>query len=79
MNSTIYENDITRFIYGETSAKENRLIVEALRNNPALAAHYEMMIETIAALDKIEYEPNPTSIEIIMEQAASHLGSLEHQ
>lgn len=79
MRSTFTETDILRYLYGECSEQENRLIREELKKNLVLKSYYCKMKETIAELDTFEAEPDPTSVSIILEYSASHHDSLEHQ
>lgn len=79
MKTTPTEADILRYIYGETSAQENKWIEDGLKQSAHLKIYYTRMMETVAELDTIEgFEPDQTSINIIMESSASHQSSLEH-
>lgn len=78
MSSTFTETDILRFIYEETNPSESKAIREELRKNLSLRSYYDRMMETKKQLDTIELDPDPTSVNIILEYSASHHDSLEH-
>ena len=79
MSSTFTETDILRFIYAETSEEENRQIREELKKNLQLQSYYNRMKETMREMEELEFDPDPTTVNIILEYSASHHNSLEHQ
>ena len=78
MSSTFTETDVLRLIYGEANPAEAKAIHEELRKNLSLKSYYDRMMETKMELDTIELEPDPTTVNIILEYSASHHDSLEH-
>lgn len=75
MNSTITQEDILRYIYKDTSQQEHVVIEEAINKDRALKLFYLESLTTLKHLDQIELSPSPTSISIILDEAAqsSHL------
>jgi len=78
MNKTFTETDVLRYIYDETDPKESKGIREELKKNLALKSYYDRMKETQLELEKVNTDPDPTSVNIILEYSASHHDSLEH-
>jgi len=75
MNSTITQEDILRYIYKDTSPQEHVLIEEAINKDRALKLFYLESLNTLKHLDMVTISPSPTSISIILDEAAqsSHL------
>jgi hypothetical protein len=68
--SEIYnQDDLIRYIYNETSAEENLHIQHLLQHNLSAKEEYESLKEMIGTLDNASLDPDPTSIQIIMEHA----------
>lgn len=78
MSITFTETDVLRYLYEETNPTESKAIAEELKKNVALRSYYDRMLETKLQLEKEMEEPDPTSINIILEYSASHHDSLEH-
>ncbi|TNE80802.1 MAG: hypothetical protein EP332_06160 [Bacteroidetes bacterium] len=79
MSNTFTETDILRYLYGETTPAENKAIAEELKKNINLRSYYDRMVETQKELEKVFEEPDPTSVNIILEYSqATHHDSLEH-
>ncbi len=79
MSNTFTESDVLRYLYGETNPAESKAISEELKKNLNLRSYYDRMMETKKELDKVFEEPNPTSVNIILEYSqATHHDSLEH-
>ena len=72
MRKTITPEDLVRFIYRETTDAEELQIVEALAANPDLLHEYRSLVKAVTALDSALMEPDPTSVNIIMEYSAAH-------
>ena len=67
MKTHITQEDIIRYIYKETSDVEGKLILEYINKNRAAKLFYLETIETVSKLNGLDFEPNNTSINIIME------------
>jgi len=70
MNSTITQEDILRYIYKETSAQECLLIEDSLNKDRGLKLFYLESLNALKHLDKVQSSPSPTSISIILDEAA---------
>lgn len=79
MGTIFTETDIIRFIYDETSVEETKQIKDELRKNLVLKSFYEKFQQTLKDLDKLEFEPDPTSVNIVLDYSASQHSRLEHQ
>jgi len=71
MRKTFTPDDLIRFIYRETSEKEELAIVEQLASNPEFLNEYRQLVKTISALGDGLTEPHPTSVNIVLEYSAS--------
>jgi hypothetical protein len=69
MHQTITQEDVIRFAYGETSAEEHLLILEALASNPDLQDFLSQLKQAAHDLNDISITPHPTSVSIIMEES----------
>ncbi len=77
MQNRFTEDDIIRYIYKETCEAENLAIEEELKKDLALQAIYKNHLETIKAMEDLDLEPHPTSIQILLDYSASTHSSLE--
>ncbi len=66
MIKTVTQDNLVRFIYGETSAEEASLIQEALSSNFELKELYEQLLESKAELDKVRLQPSQKVIDNIL-------------
>lgn len=66
MIKTVTQDNLVRFIYGETSAEEASLIQEALSSNFELKELYEQLLECKAELDKVRLQPSQKVIDNIL-------------
>jgi len=69
MTKTFTEDDLIRFIYGETLEKENILIKEELVTNFRLREKYIEMISLLNDLDRVQRAPSNVVIQNIMDYA----------
>ncbi len=69
MTKTFTEDDLIRFIYGETLEKENILIKEELATNFRLREEYIEMISLLNNLDRLQRTPSNVVIQNIMDYA----------
>ncbi len=70
MQKTITQEDLLRYIYKETSKEESKIIEESINKDRALKLFYLETMDTIKHLDKINLSPSPTSLSIILDEAA---------
>ncbi len=62
-------NDLLRYFYGETSSVENADIAGLIAMDATFAEEWEQLKQDIKSLDACDFEPDPTSVKIIMEYA----------
>jgi hypothetical protein len=60
-------NDLIRFIYQETSTRENLEIQQEIEQFPYAAEELEGVQSILSQLDEIDLEPDPTSVKLILE------------
>jgi hypothetical protein len=70
MNNTFTENDLLLFIYGEADAALESQIKNELLVNKKLQNQHRNLLSVTNQLDSVKFEPNATSLKIIMEQSA---------
>lgn len=70
MTENITESTLLLYFYNELPKGHYEAVQMALKNNLTLRMQYEKLIGPLAALGMPVDEPSPTSIAIIMEQAA---------
>ncbi len=73
-------NNLVRYIYSETSAKESRQIASQLEKNWELKDHYTSLLAATEALDDVPMKkPHPTSINIILDYSRSSQAEEQQQ
>jgi hypothetical protein len=73
MRRTFTEDDVLLFIYNELSAEDRQSLKEELRANPVLMKYYQDTVKITGELDKISLEPDPTTVNILLEYSQNHL------
>lgn len=66
MTKTFTQNDLIRYIYGETSDREEKLIREALLCDDSLQELYKKLRGIIQKLDEVNEEPSEKVIDNIL-------------
>jgi hypothetical protein len=69
MPNSYTQDDLILFIYGELTEKEKFSIQKALETSPELHKTYHSLLQVIGSLDTLNYEPHPSSVEIILEHS----------
>jgi hypothetical protein len=69
MPKSYTQDDLILFIYNELPENEKFSVQKALDSNPELYKTYHMLLQVVGSLDSLNYEPHPTSIEIILEHS----------
>jgi hypothetical protein len=69
MPKSYTENDLILFIYNELTEKEKFGVQKALDSDPELHKTYHMLLQVVGSLDTLNYEPDPSSVEIILEHS----------
>jgi hypothetical protein len=63
------QDDLILFIYNELTEEENFNVRKAIETNPELNNEYQLLLLVIGNLDTLNYEPHPSSIEIVLEHS----------
>jgi len=63
------QDDLILFIYNKLTEKENFNIRKAIETDPELNNQYQWLLQVIGNLDTLNYEPHPSSIDIVLEYA----------
>ncbi|MBK6976287.1 MAG: hypothetical protein IPH28_03540 [Cytophagaceae bacterium] len=69
---TSTQNEILRYIYGETSSSENVFIEQSLLNDNELLDYYLDSLELKEDMDKISLSPKENTIQNIMNFSKSY-------
>ncbi len=69
MTKTFTENDLIRYVYGETSAVENIDIESALLCDSKVQEQFVQLIEITKQLDAVDYFPSENSVKNILNKA----------
>jgi len=67
MTKLFTENDLLRYVYGETSNKENTLIEEAIVCNPDLEKKYSSITTDTKLLDSLFDNPSKSALDDIFD------------
>ncbi len=78
MNSNFTTNDLLLFLYGEMNADKASVLTEQLITDVALRAEYQKLKETKERLDAEQFEPDATTINMVMDYSASYHSAPEH-
>lgn len=78
MNSNFTTNDLLLFLYGEMNADKAAVLTEQLITDVALRAEYQKLKETKERLDAEQFEPDATTINMVMDYSASYHSAPEH-
>lgn len=70
MISTFTQEDLLLFIYGEAEHQLETQIKSALKSDEKLKDTYNALLNTINKLDSFSFNPDKTSLKIIMEESA---------
>jgi hypothetical protein len=69
MIKTFTQNDLMRYLYHETTEKEEQEISKALLSDTELRAMYTSMVALKKELDKAQLEPSPSTVLNILSYA----------
>lgn len=78
MNSNFTTNDLLLFLYGEMNADKAAVLTEQLITDVALRAEYQKLKETKERLDAEQFEPDATTVNMVMDYSASYHSAPEH-
>ena len=71
MIKTFTQNDLTRYLYHETTEKEEQEINKALLADSELRVMYQSMLSLKREMDKAQLEPSPSAVLNILSYARS--------
>ena len=69
MRHSYTPDDLLLFIYNEVDELERFKILQALEVDQEFNQIYQMLKKAVSNLDALVYEPNPTSVEIVLEHS----------
>jgi hypothetical protein len=69
MPKSYTQDDLILFIYNELPEKDKFNMQKELESNPDLFKSYNMLLQVVGSLDTLNYEPHPSSVEIILEHS----------
>ena len=72
MADSYTQDDLILFIYNELTEKENFSIRMALETDPELYITYHQLLQVIGNLDTLNFEPDPSSVELVLEHSSHH-------
>lgn len=78
MNSNYTTDELIRFLYKELDPRRAAVLQEELLHNTQLQAELKQLKETQAQLDKEQYEPDDTTVNMVMDYSASYYSAPEH-
>ncbi len=77
MTRTFTQDDLLKYIYGETNSRENELIEAILATDNDFQEIYRQLLETIKDIDQIRVDPSDRVIQNIINFAKEiNLGSV---
>lgn len=71
MITTFTQNDLMRYLYHETTEKEEQEINRALLSDTELRAMYSTMVALKREMDKAQVEPSPSTVLNILSYSRS--------
>lgn len=78
MNSNYTSDDLLLFLYGEMEAEKAAGLSVELKTNAHLRAEFDKLDEMIKKLGDEEYEPDPTSVNMVLDYSTSYHSAPEH-
>ncbi len=69
MPDSYTQNDLILYIYDEFPENEKFNIRKALETDPDLYFTYHQLLQVIGSLDTLNFEPHPSSVELILEHS----------
>ena len=78
MKQIFTPDDLVRFIYKETTPEENLAIKKAILDDMELAITYQAMLTAHEQLDCISMEPDPSSINLILQYSRDSVRQESH-
>ena len=67
----ITQNELVLLAYNELPPKEHSELLDVVINDETLANKYAEIKQQMDILDTLRYQPNPTSVQIVLEESCS--------
>ena len=67
----ITQNELVLLAYNELPPKEHSELLDVVINDETLAKKYAEIKQQMDILDTLKYQPNPTSVQIVLEESCS--------
>lgn len=71
MTQTITQNDLLLYAYNELDEHRTQLVTSAVIQDPILADQLQEILDSLDIMDEALLKPNPTSLQIILEESSS--------
>ncbi len=71
MNKNITQNDLLLLAYNEFPPNKHKQLLYRVLNNEKWANEYKKIQDKMAVLDTLFQSPNPTSVNIVLEESCS--------
>jgi hypothetical protein len=78
MNSNFTTNDLLLFLYGEMPTSRAAVLTEVLLSDASLRAEFQKLKEAQDKLNTEYFEPDPTTLHVVMDYSASYHSATEH-
>jgi len=67
----ITQNELVLLAYNELPPEEHNELLHVVSNDAVLAKQYAVIKQQMDILDTLKYQPNPTSVQIVLEESCS--------
>ncbi len=71
MIKNITQNHLLLYAYNELDQHDQKAVERALNSDPLIASQYRELSEMLYVMDSYRLSPNPTSLQIILEESSS--------
>jgi hypothetical protein len=71
MNRNITYNDLLLLAYNELDTRKKLAIFNTLQSDSKLMSEFQEILDLQGELDQLMLQPNPTSLQIILEESSS--------
>lgn len=67
----ITQNELVLLAYNELPPEEHNELLNVVINDEKLSKKYASLKQQMDILDTVKYQPNPTSVQIVLEESCS--------
>jgi hypothetical protein len=71
MIKNITQNELVLLAYNELPPDQHDEMMAQVKNDPSMHSKYLELKQQMDILDSVQYEPNPTSVQIVLEESCS--------